>query len=183
MCMPEVYFTCFFKKIFKTYLLFNLIFFCLPASSLPQDEIEKLEKGLVIRKELKSYCEDSQKNITGSESKILINAPVEHVWNFVDEKENFVKFIDAIKDVEIVKEDELTQNVKISKKLSVFLPTFNYIIAFDKNENNKYKKMEFKKTEGHFKKIFGSFEFTPHKNSTILVIKYMQIPGFTFLNL
>jgi len=133
-------------------------------------EITSLQEGKVL---LKPVVKNSVK---GSQSAILINAPREKIWNLLENKENFPKLIKQIKETTVLRDDGINQTVKTSVKVCRVLPNFDYIICFDNSE--ELKKMSFKKTEGCFKELFGSFELIPYGRATILDCRIYADPGF-----
>lgn len=143
------------------------------AMMLNQNDINNLEKGKVIQKSLSPQL---KKSLKGSESKILINAPLKKVWEVIDKKENFPKFIHQIKDIEVIENKNNQQKVATTVKLCDLLPSFKYILTFDQSE--KYKRMKFKKTGGAFKELFGYFEVVPYQGKTILAYRIYSDPGF-----
>lgn len=143
------------------------------AIAVKTEEINNLERGKVIQKSLTSQLRNGLK---GSESKILIDAPAKKVWDVIDKKENMPKFIQQVKKAEIIEEDNDKQKVVTTIKLCDLLPTFNYIIVFDRSE--KYRRMKFKKVGGAFKELFGYFEIIPHEGKTILAYRIYTDPGF-----
>ncbi len=169
----------FLKYFLKNCLLLSLMFFCSYSQAAtinkPQDII-KLEKGQVLQKSIQGKSLLSSKSIKGSESKILIDASAEKVWDVLYKKENLPKIIRQIQDIKILKDNNNGQEVKTSIKLCKFLPTFDYIFYFDNTE--KYRKMKFRKTDGCFKELYGYFELTPYGDSTILGYKIYSDPGF-----
>jgi len=137
------------------------------------EEYGSLEKGNVIQKSITSQL---RKGLKGSESKILINASTGKVWDVLEKKENFPKFIHQVKKAKIVEEKNEQQKVVTTVKLCELLPSFNYILVFDRSE--KFRRMKFKKVGGAFKEIFGYFEIIPYQNKTILAYRIYSDPGF-----
>jgi len=147
-----------------------------PAFAIDSYEIKYLENGNVIQKSIKGQSLKSSNSINGSESKILINAPTEKVWEVLDKKHNLPNIISMIEEVEVIESNPDNQKVKTSIKISKLLPKFHYVLSFDQSE--KYRRMKFNKIDGCFKELFGSFEFIPHGNSTILGYRIYSDPGF-----
>lgn len=143
------------------------------AMTISSDEMYSLEQGNVLQKSLTAQLRNGLK---GSESKILIDAPAQKVWDVLDNKENMPKFIHQVRRAEIVKEDNSEQKVVTTVKLCELLPSFYYVFIFDRSE--KYRRMKFKKVGGAFKEIFGYFEIIPHENKTILAYRIYSDPGF-----
>ena len=168
----------FLKYFLKIYLLLTLMFFCSssPAVTIKSQDIINLENGQILQKSIRGKSLLSSKKIKGSESKILIDASAEKVWNILYEKENLPKLIRQIQDMKILEETNDGQKVKTSIKLCKLLPTFNYVFYFDNTE--KYKKIKFIKTNGCFKEVYGCFEFIPYGSSTILGYRIYSDPGF-----
>ncbi len=146
------------------------------ALTISSCELRNLQNGDIIQKNIKGQALSSSKMIKGSESKILINAPAEKIWNILDDKENLPKIIHQIKEAQIIAENESHQKVKTSVKLCRLLPSFDYILSFDRSE--KYRLMKFEKTGGCFNDLFGYFAFTPYGRSTILEYRIYSDPGF-----
>ena len=143
------------------------------AVTIQTDEYDSLERGIVLQKSLSLQLRGGLK---GSESKILINAPTRKVWNVLDDKENLPKFIHQIKRASIIEEKNEQQKVVTTVKLCDLLPSFSYILIFDRSE--KFKRMKFKKTGGAFKELFGYFEMIPYQDKTILAYRIYSDPGF-----
>ena len=143
------------------------------ALTIQTDEYDSLERGIVLQKSLSLKLRSGLK---GSESKILINAPVRKVWNVLDDKENLPKFINQIKRAHIIEEKNEQQKVVTTVKLCDLLPSFSYVLVFDSSE--KFKRMKFKKTGGAFKELFGYFEMIPYQDKTILAYRIYSDPGF-----
>lgn len=136
-------------------------------------EIDKLKNGQIIQNSLTKHL---RKGLKGSESKILINASVEKVWEMLDNKENLPKFIQYVKKAEVIEEKNNIQEVDTTIELCKLLPTFKYKLIFDGSE--KYRKIKFKKTNGAFKELFGYFEMIPYKGKTIFAYRIYSDPGF-----
>jgi len=143
------------------------------AIIIQSEEYSSLEKGNVIQKSLTSQLREGLK---GSESKILIDAPTRKVWSVLDEKENLPKFISQVKKAKIVEEKNEQQKVVTTVKLCDLLPSFNYVLLFDRSE--KFRRMKFKKVGGAFKELFGYFEIIPYQDKTILAYRIYSDPGF-----
>jgi len=143
------------------------------AMTIKTSEIASLKKGEVVQK---SITEELRKGLKGSESKILIDASVKKVWNVIDDKENFPKFIHQVKKAEVIEEKNSLQKVDASIKLCKLLPMYNYIFIFDRSET--YKRIKFRKVDGAFKELFGYFEMMPYHGKTILSYRIYSDPGF-----
>jgi len=173
--MQGVFVVNFYRNLFKICLAFGLFFLNSEALSV-NFKLSKLKNGCVIQKSIKGISLSSSKSINGSECMILIDASVEKVWEALDDKKNLPKFIHQIKEVEIIQNNEKKELVKTSVKLCRMLPKFDYVLSFDKSK--KYRKMKFKKIDGCFKELFGSFEFISYGKSTILGYRIYSDPGF-----
>jgi ribosome-associated toxin RatA of RatAB toxin-antitoxin module len=138
--------------------------------------IYELRQGKVQLKNIKETSFATGRVIKGTESRILICAPAEKVWRVLDNKENIPKFISQVKSAQVLQSGENLQTVKTSIKICRLLPTFDYVICFDRS--SRYRKMAFKKTDGCFKELYGCFEFIPCGNSTILGYRIFADPGF-----
>jgi len=143
------------------------------AMIVKSEEMDSLEKGDIIQKSLTA---ELRGGLDGAESKILINAPTKKVWDVIDDKENLPKFIPEVKKAEVIEEKNEQQKVSTTIKLCKFLPSFNYILVFDRSE--RYRRMKFKKVGGAFKELFGYFEIIPHEGKTILAYRIYSDPGF-----
>ena len=143
------------------------------ALIIKSNELALLKKGEIVQKSLTAELRDGLK---GSESKILINAPVEKVWRLLDEKENLPKFISYVKSAKVVSERNELQKVDTTIELCKLLPTFQYTLLFDRSE--KYKTMKFKKVDGAFKELYGYFEMIPYNDKTIFAYRIYSDPGF-----
>lgn len=173
--MPEGFCYLLFLRFCLISALFIFSFKCF-AININSYELEKLQNGIVLQKSIIGKALTSSKKIKGSECKILINAPTEKVWQVLDKKENLPKIIHQIKEAEIIQNNGECQKVKTSVKICSLLPSFDYILNFDRSE--KYKRMKFKKTAGCFKDLYGYFEFIPYGNNTILGYRIYSDPGF-----
>lgn len=166
-----------FKILFVVLGLFLSINCLLADSSLAinikSEEFISLEKGQVLQKSISAQL---KKGLKGSESKILINASAKKIWYVIDKKENLPKFIRQVEKTEIIEENNQQQKVLTRIKLCDLLPTFNYIIIFDRSE--KYKRVRFKKVGGAFKELYGYFEIIPYEDKTILAYRIYSDPGF-----
>lgn len=143
------------------------------AIIIKSEEIDNLEKGKVLQKSLTVQL---RKGLNGSESKILIDASTKKVWDVIDKKENLPKFIPQIKKAKVLEENNEQQKIITTIKLCELLPSFNYILVFDRSE--KYRRMKFKKIGGAFKELFGYFEIIPHDGKIILAYRIYSDPGF-----
>lgn len=146
------------------------------CANLDSGTINELQQGKIKSRDIQDMSFTSGKVIKGSESHIMVCAPPEKVWQVLDNKENLPKIISQVKSAQVLQGDENLQTVKTSIKICRLLPTFDYIICFDRSD--KYRKMAFKKTDGCFKELYGSFEFIPCGNTTILGYKIFADPGF-----
>ncbi len=165
----------FFPFILGLFLSISCIFSeCASAIVITSQEYNSLEKGKVLQKSLSAQLRSGLK---GSESKILINASTQKVWNVIDDKKNFPKFINQVKKANVIEENNNQQKIVTTVKLCEFLPSFNYVLVFDKTE--KYRRMKFKKVGGSFKELFGYFEMVPYQqDKTILAYRIYSDPGF-----
>ena len=164
----------FFKELLGFLLVINFIFVGkADAVIIKSNELALLKKGEIIQSSLSSQL---RKGLKGSESKILINAPVEKVWKILDEKENLPKFISYVKDAKVISERNDIQTVDTTIELCKLLPTFQYKLLFDRSD--KYKTMKFKKIDGAFKELYGYFEMIPYQNKTIFAYRIYSDPGF-----
>ncbi len=154
-------------------LLLSLSSSAVTISSL---EIRNLENGQVIQNSIKGRSLGSSRSIKGSESKILIHAPAQKVWQVLDEKENLPRIIRQVKEARVIEDNGNSQKVVTSVKVCSLLPKFDYVLSFDNSE--KFRRMKFRKTDGCFKELFGYFEFIPYGNSTILGYRIYSDPGF-----
>jgi ribosome-associated toxin RatA of RatAB toxin-antitoxin module len=143
------------------------------AIIIKSEEYDSLESGNVIQKSLTAQLRG---NLKGTESKILINAPNRKVWEVLDDKENLPKFIRQVKKADIVEEKNEQQKVAATVKLCDLLPSFNYLLVFDRSE--KFRRMKFKKVGGAFKELYGYFEIIPYQDKTILAYRIYSDPGF-----
>ncbi len=170
--------SCLFKSFLKLYVIAGLFLLSSGSSAVTVNsfELRSLKNGDVIQKSIQGKALTSSKSIKGSESKILINASTERVWNILDKKENLPRIIRQIQEAQVIEDNGSSQKVKTSIKLCRFLPKFDYILSFDRSE--KYRRMKFKKTEGCFKDLYGYFEFIPCGNDTILGYRIYSDPGF-----
>ena len=164
----------------KILLLLFLLIFLLPNSNMQsfgvtsQEEASKLSKGEVVASTLASSGNDS--STIGVESKIFINTPPQKLWNLISHQEKLPEIIPSCKKAEILEKTDNSEKVEYLVKISPFLPVFKYVLNVDQTE--KYKKIKYNKIDGSFNKLYGSFEFEPYNNGTILTYKMYIDPGF-----
>lgn len=162
------------KFLFRAFFIICLLFSnSANAVIIKSDEINRLKSGQVLQT---SLTKQLRKGLKGSESKILIDAPVEKVWEVIDNKENLPKFIPQVKNAKVIEENADIQKVDTTIELCKLLPTFKYNLLFDMSE--KYRRMKFKKTGGAFKELFGYFETIPYGEKTIFAYRVYSDPGF-----
>lgn len=169
---------CLFKHVFMVYLFLGLLFLssCSYAVNITTFELKSLKTGAVLQKSIKGKVLNSTKKIKGSECKILINAPAKKVWQILDEKENLPRIVRQITEASIIEDNGNHQRVRTSVKICRLLPSFDYILDFDKSE--KFRRMKFRKTSGCFNELYGYFDFIPYGDSTILGYRIYSDPGF-----
>jgi len=166
-----------FKHFINACLFSGLLLACSASSAVNiQDyELRSLANGKVLFKSIQGKSLTSQKSIKGSEGKILINAPAEKVWRVLDKKENLPRIIKQITKARVIEDNGSKQKVKTSIKVCRVLPTFDYILSFDKSI--KYRRMKFRKTDGCFKELYGYFDLIPYGEATILSYRIYSDPG------
>ena len=157
----------------RVVITFAIVFFFYSAAyplSIDSQDMQSLQGGNVVLKPVK------QNSVKGTETAIIINAPHEKVWQVLEQKENLSTFIEQVEEARVLSNNGSDQMVKTSVKICKLLPSFDYVICFDHSE--KYRRMTFRKTSGCFKELFGSFEFIPYGDSTILDCQVYADPGF-----
>ncbi|EKE02616.1 MAG: cyclase/dehydrase [uncultured bacterium] len=168
------YFNIYSKFIFLL-LISSLIFIntALRTEATLQDELSKLKNGEILSRSLSSELKGG---LRGAEAKIFIKASPQKVWGVLNDHESLPKYVTRFKKAEVIENKPNSQKVKLAIKFCPFLPTFNYLMAFDTSE--KYKRIKFTKIDGAFKKLYGAYDLEPYQNGTILRYRIYLDPGF-----
>ncbi|OGI02824.1 MAG: hypothetical protein A2Y25_03270 [Candidatus Melainabacteria bacterium GWF2_37_15] len=151
------------------YLIFLIIYVFLftmskvNAYSYSADDLKKLEKGEIILERLDT---PRKSKLEAAEATILVKASPKKVWDVLDHQENLVEIVPNIKDIKVLEKEFPFQKVRVKLDPGIFVPAFDYTLLFDQSEI--YKKIKFKRIDGSFKELYGTWVLEPYNGYTIL---------------
>ena len=151
-------------------VIFNINF---KAHAVDIANVSELENGKVI---VKSLNTESKSQLRGAEAKILIQSPVEKVWDILSDQEHLIKINPRVKNIKILEKNDISQKTESEIEIYKFLPTLKYTLLIDQSE--KYKKIKFNKIDGCFNQLYGVVELEPYQNGTILTYRMYLDLGF-----
>jgi ribosome-associated toxin RatA of RatAB toxin-antitoxin module len=140
------------------------------------NELSTLNKGGVVVKEANviDKGKDGPATVT---AQILIPKPPAQVWPIVANPQDVMSQEKKVKKVQTLKQAGNSLDVAYTVNYSSMLPTFNYTLRLDKKQPST---ITFKRLNGSFKDINGSWQLTPIDNGqkTILTYTLSIDPGF-----
>jgi ribosome-associated toxin RatA of RatAB toxin-antitoxin module len=161
-----------------TSLLAGLIVLHQPAAVAGHNanELTTLNKGGVVVKEA-NVIDKSKDGPATVSAQILIPKPPSQVWPIVANPQDVMSQEKKVKKVQTLKQAGNSLDVAYTVNYSSLLPTFNYTLRLDKKQPST---ITFKRLNGSFKDINGSWQLTPVDNGqkTILTYTLSIDPGF-----
>lgn len=138
-----------------------------------QTELAKLAKGEVIIREDQSSDGGGRK----VQAAILIDSPVQRVWNVIIDCERAAEFMPDLKSCKFLQRGEDTAIIEQQVKVSWLLPKTTYIY---RSIYQKFRRIDFKRISGDLKDLEGSwvFERAGGDQQTIVVYSVFLDPGF-----
>lgn len=163
-----------------------LIFFLVsgtPATSLHSVENEPLSRLDRAERALLASGDVIVVDKSGGQSKgrvgaaILIDAPVEQVWNVLLDCRHAPDFIPGLKNCRVLHSEGDTETIEHHVKFSWLIPEVTY--TFRANYR-VYERIDFKRIGGDLKEIEGSWvlQSMGEENQTIVVYSVYLDPGF-----
>jgi ribosome-associated toxin RatA of RatAB toxin-antitoxin module len=102
-------------------------------------------------------------------SAILVNAPIDVVWDTILDFENYNEFMESVKIAEILEESEKHAVVKYTIEFR-FLRVISLSVKYTtKLTLKKPKRIDFKLIDGPFPNHYGYWELTPHEKNKIIL--------------
>jgi ribosome-associated toxin RatA of RatAB toxin-antitoxin module len=140
---------------------------------LGQAELARLTKGEVIVRENQS----SDRGGRTVQAAILIDSPVQRVWNVIIDCEHAPKFMPDLKSCKFLQRTEDTAIIEQEVRVSRLLPKTTYIY---RSTYQKFRRIDFKRIGGDLKDLEGSwvFESAGGGQQTIVVYSVFLDPGF-----
>lgn len=100
---------------------------------------------------------------------ILIDAPVEGVWNLVNDKEAAPDYVQSLIRCRIVGKGSAHMMVEQEMKMNGFPGTFTYIV---KHVMRPLERVDFERVSGDLRDIRGSWQFIPVEENTKTLLIY-----------
>ncbi len=140
---------------------------------LGQKDLARLAKGEVIIREDQSSHGGGRR----VQAAILIDSPVQRVWDVIIDCERAPEFMPDLKSCKFLQRTEDTAIIEQEVKVSRFLPKTTYIY---RSTYQKFKRIDFKRISGDLKDLEGSwvFESVGGGQQTIVVYSVFLDPGF-----
>ena len=142
------------------------------SGQLEQTEKELLANGNVI------VIDESGGEPKGKvRAAILINAPVEQVWNVLVDCHHAPDFVPGLKHCKVLGSEGNTETIEHQVKFSWLIPEVTYSFTA---KYQIHKHIDFKRSEGDWTEVDGSWilERTGDGNQTIVVYSVYLNPGF-----
>ncbi len=141
--------------------------------SFGQTELARLAKGEVIIKEDQSADRGGRK----VQAAILIDSPVQLVWNTIIDCERAPEFMPDLKSCKFLERSGDTAIIEQEVKVSRLLPKTTYIY---RSIYQKFRRIDFKRISGDLKDLEGSWvlERAGGGQQTIVVYSVFLDPGF-----
>jgi ribosome-associated toxin RatA of RatAB toxin-antitoxin module len=138
-----------------------------------QTELARLAKGEVIIREDQTSDRSGRK----AQAAILIDSPVQRVWNVIIDCERAPKFMPDLKSCKFLQRSEDTAIIEQQVKVSRLLPKTTYIY---RTIYQKFRRIDFKRISGDLKDLEGSWvlESAGGGQQTIVVYSVFLDPGF-----
>ena len=143
------------------------------SAPIVEEEWVRLARGEVV-----IGAEKSQQGHGGRVlSAILIDSPVEPLWEVMVDHQRTPEFVPGLRDCRILERNEEGELLEHRVKPSWFLPEMTYVF---RAWYRVYKRIDFKRIRGDLKALEGSwfFEETGGGNQTILRYSVYVDPGF-----
>ncbi|MEI7473417.1 MAG: SRPBCC family protein [bacterium] len=149
-------------------LIFSMQF---PNKAMAIENITRLQKGEVA---LRFF--NCKGDLKGTEGKVLIHSSPEKVWALLENQERMGRIVPGVRQNKILAKGHNFQKVQVSLKTAPALPVFQYTLHLDENERTKT--IIYKRTEGSFKELYGSWEIEPYQGNSILTYTMYIDLGF-----
>tara|TARA_R110002096_G_scaffold4493_27_gene20988 strand:- start:9163 stop:9795 length:633 start_codon:yes stop_codon:yes gene_type:complete len=100
---------------------------------------------------------------------ILINSPVENVWNLINDKEAAPDYVQSLVRCRIVGKGAAHMMVEQEMKMNGLPGTFTYIV---KHVMRPFERVDFERVSGDLRDIRGSWQFVPVEENTKTLLIY-----------
>ena len=140
---------------------------------LVEDELALLKFGEVLIGSEKSRQGHGGRVVAA----ILIDSPVEPIWEIMVDHERAPEFVPGLRDCRILERDEEGELLEHRVKLSWFLPEMTYVF---RAWYRVHERIDFKRVGGDLKALEGSWFFEETSNGTETILRYSVYvdPGF-----
>jgi coenzyme Q-binding protein COQ10 len=140
-----------------------------------QTELTRLAKGEVIVRVVGHQSDNSHGRSV--QAAILINSPVQQIWNVIIDCERAPEYIPNLKSCKFLQRGENTAIIEQEVKVSWLLPKITYIYQ---SIYQKFRRIDFKRISGDLKDLEGSWslEQADSGQQTIVVYSVFLDPGF-----
>ena len=167
-----------------TSLVFILIFIVgMPFVSLgsvgnnPWSKFEQAERALLGNGHVLVVDKSGGEPKGRVEAAILINAPIEQVWNVLVDCPHAPDFVPGLKNCQVLRREGDTETIEHHVKFSWLIPEVTYIFEA---EYRMHHRIDFRRTGGDLKDLEGSWvlQTTGDGNRTLVVYSVYLEPGF-----
>ncbi len=151
------------------------------APVLSDPELSQLRKGRVLAQDV-PYLQGTD-DLKAVQIKIMIDRPVEQVWQALQDQETLFRGEKHLKQVKLIKKTgNSAQLVEYSLQISRLLPLFVYTAQVDYLAGRK--STQFSRLSGSFKSFYGLCHLTPvdSGNKTVMTYTLSVDPGFFIPN-
>ena len=145
----------------------------LAASDLSAYELLRLKKGEV----LVAVKRDGDPSKGKVEATIMIEAPKENIWEAMVNCQEAPTFVPGLKSCQVLSSGKDWEIIRHEVKWIWFWPTLAYVF---RATYQKYKQIDFVKTEGDIREMTGSWRLTPINDGQQTIVRYKVYldPGF-----
>lgn len=139
----------------------------LGSTAFAADDLALLKQGRVVVKE--GANNKSKDSVPAVSAKILIPKPPDQVWKSIMQPEHLMDKERKVKQIKVVSRNGTTKDLAYTVNLASILPTFNYTLRHQVTQPNT---LQFRRINGSFKDIQGSWIVTPADNGKSSILTY-----------
>jgi ribosome-associated toxin RatA of RatAB toxin-antitoxin module len=147
------------------------------VGSKPSSELQQVEKDLLATGDVVVIDKTRGEPKGSVGAAILINAPIEQVWNVLVDCRRAPDFIPGLKNCRVLYSEGNTETIEHQVKFSWLIPEVTYTF---KANYQIHKRIDFKRIGGDLKEVEGSWvlERIDKGSQTLVVYSVYLDPGF-----